>query len=585
LNIIDNTYYSNIYIGSGQDQNYNYIQSGNSTGFPKPLIINKLNGGENPTIYVDTSNNKVGINQLGTNYELDVSGNINFTGSLYKNSVPFSTSQWINVSGTAIYYNTGTVGIGTSNPSTSYSLDVSGNASVNGNLTINESLYNSYMYIGSGDSSNYNYIISRTYSNHPKPLIINAGGSPTALYIDTSNNRVGINQAVANYTLDVSGNINFTGLLYQNDVPFSGSSQWNNASGNAIYYNTGTVGIGTSNPSTSYSLDVSGNANVSGNLQINTHLQIQNDGTTGYIHMNNVGSNLYIGSNNQDNIKINTNSGISLESTVTPSNFNLQINDINTSNTKSIGFILDGYPNQYNSLISGGESVIMAKKYSQPNTSSLILTTHVTDMCSGVKINATNVLMGAGGILSTPSYYFMSDASNNNNYAQNIINGGFCWINSFLRVGGTGGANPQNFLYFDNSSNLFGFGSDISVGSGLDISSNWYIDSNNGNYFGNNFYGNNFIQPSDYRIKDNVQILDTTYNVDNLKPVTYMNKKTQKKDIGLIAHELQEYFPELVNGEKDGKEMQSVNYIGLIPILIKEMQELKKEIKLLKENV
>ena len=178
-------------------------------------------------------------------------------------------------------------------------------------LNIIDNTYYSNIYIGSGQDQNYNYIMSRTSSNSPKPLIINAGGSPTALYIDTSNNRVGINQAVANYTLDVSGN-----------------------------------------------------ANVSGNLQINTHLQIQNDGTTGYIHMNNVGSNYNIGSNNQDNIKINTNSGISLESTVTPSNFNLQINDIDTtSNPKSIGFILNGIFNQYNSLISGGESVIMAKTY------------------------------------------------------------------------------------------------------------------------------------------------------------------------------------------------------------------------------
>ena len=70
--------------------------------------------------------------------------------------------------------------------------------------------------------------------------------------------------------------------------------------------------------------------------------------------------------------------------------------------------------------------------------------------------------------------------------------------------------------------------------------------------------------------------------VDKLNPVTYLNKKSDKQDIGLIAHELQEIFPELVNGEKDGEQLQSVNYIGLIPVLIKEVQELKKEIILVK---
>ena len=86
-----------------------------------------------------------------------------------------------------------------------------------------------------------------------------------------------------------------------------------------------------------------------------------------------------------------------------------------------------------------------------------------------------------------------------------------------------------------------------------------------------------FNTTSDYRIKDNVTPLDETYGVDGLNPVTYLNTKTNKHDIGLIAHELQEIYPLLVNGEKDGDTMQSVNYTGLIPILINEVKNLKKE--------
>jgi hypothetical protein len=82
--------------------------------------------------------------------------------------------------------------------------------------------------------------------------------------------------------------------------------------------------------------------------------------------------------------------------------------------------------------------------------------------------------------------------------------------------------------------------------------------------------------PSDYRIKENIVSLNEKYIVDNLKPVTYFNTKLEKQDIGLIAHELQEIYPELVTGEKDGENLQSVNYTGLIPILIKEIQDLKK---------
>ena len=58
-------------------------------------------------------------------------------------------------------------------------------------------------------------------------------------------------------------------------------------------------------------------------------------------------------------------------------------------------------------------------------------------------------------------------------------------------------------------------------------------------------------------------------------------KLSGKQDIGIIAHELQEYYPYLVSGEKDGPENQSVNYIGLIGILIKEIKDLKERVKIL----
>ena len=93
-----------------------------------------------------------------------------------------------------------------------------------------------------------------------------------------------------------------------------------------------------------------------------------------------------------------------------------------------------------------------------------------------------------------------------------------------------------------------------------------------------------FNTTSDYRIKENVKILDNQFKVDYLKPVTYMNNQTQKQDIGLIAHELQEIYPELVNGVKDGPFLQSINYIGLIPVLINEIKNIKINFSIL-ENI
>ena len=84
---------------------------------------------------------------------------------------------------------------------------------------------------------------------------------------------------------------------------------------------------------------------------------------------------------------------------------------------------------------------------------------------------------------------------------------------------------------------------------------------------------------SDYRIKENVMPLDLTFNVDVLKPVSYVLKddKDAKLQIGFIAHEVQEFYPFLVNGNKDGPNTQSINYNGFIGILTKEIKDLKKK--------
>lgn len=91
--------------------------------------------------------------------------------------------------------------------------------------------------------------------------------------------------------------------------------------------------------------------------------------------------------------------------------------------------------------------------------------------------------------------------------------------------------------------------------------------------------------PSDYRIKENITLLDGTYNVDDLKPVKYFNTKTKNEEVGFIAHEVQEVFPFLVHGEKDGEKLQTLNYIGLIGVLVKEIQQLKMEVKDLKQKL
>ena len=89
---------------------------------------------------------------------------------------------------------------------------------------------------------------------------------------------------------------------------------------------------------------------------------------------------------------------------------------------------------------------------------------------------------------------------------------------------------------------------------------------------------------SDYRIKTNIIRLDERFTTDNLNPIQYTNKQNSQTEIGFLAHELQQEYPYLVSGEKDGETLQSVNYIGLIGVLVNEIKSLKARVDILEKS-
>ena len=105
-----------------------------------------------------------------------------------------------------------------------------------------------------------------------------------------------------------------------------------------------------------------------------------------------------------------------------------------------------------------------------------------------------------------------------------------------------------------------------------------------------------YTNASDYRIKENVTNLNYGLNeIKKIRPVLYNIKNDlNNKQIGFIAHEMQEIIPEVVSGDKDevdeeGNEVhQGINYANLTSVIIKGMQEhieitnnLEDQIKLL----
>jgi hypothetical protein len=132
----------------------------------------------------------------------------------------------------------------------------------------------------------------------------------------------------------------------------------------------------------------------------------------------------------------------------------------------------------------------------------------------------------------------------------------------------------------------------LQVAGGVAIGGNNFIQGNlfiggNVTCIGNAFFGNVFTNAlyisSDYRLKGNIQPISITKTVDLLKPVEYDHRVGHQ--MGFIAHEIQKEYPFLVSGEKDGPEYQTVNYNGLISLLVKEIQELKLRMKEAEETI
>ena len=150
------------------------------------------------------------------------------------------------------------------------------------------------------------------------------------------------------------------------------------------------------------------------------------------------------------------------------------------------------------------------------------------------------------------------------------------------------------------------FSSDGSYPEGYNVQGRWagFFDGNV--KIEGNLTAASITNLSDYRFKENIrQLTDGSLNkLMDMNVVKYRLKNRQvdmgdtaktvyyaypedspilKKDhYGLIAQELREIYPELVEEGEDG--YLSVNYIELIPILIKSIQELKAEVNAL-QNV
>ncbi len=102
------------------------------------------------------------------------------------------------------------------------------------------------------------------------------------------------------------------------------------------------------------------------------------------------------------------------------------------------------------------------------------------------------------------------------------------------------------------------------------------------------FGDGSYYRLSDRRQKENIK--DIAYGLDEvmrLRPVTHtwLQGDSSKVSIGLIAQEVEEILSEVVNTSMDGEsDVKALDYNGIIPVLIKSIQELNERIKQLESK-
>ena len=373
----------------------------------------------------------------------------------------------------------------------------------------------------------------------------------------------GVYSPASGFSLDVSGNVNVkggnidisgNGIIFPNGTQTQaylggGGSQWIDAS-NGIYYSAGTVGIGTSTPSSSFSLDVTGNARFTQDCSINS-LTVGRGG---------------------GNIATNTAFGINALKANTTGNNNTAIGDdalqANTtgSNNTAIGT---------NALQTNNGSVNTAIGY-------LALRDNTT--------GANNTAIGEGALLE-----------NINGFSNTAI-GLFALSNNTTGSTNTAIGNTAGATNITGQKNTF-------IGMSADCSSNYtnlenstalgflaIIDASDQIVLGNSSIGQlkcavtSITALSDRRDKKDITPLETGINfIEKLQPVNFKwnmrdGGKIDIPEIGFIAQDLQEVqketntvIPNLV--DEHNPEKLGAAYGTLLPVIVKAIQDLNNKNK------
>jgi hypothetical protein len=93
--------------------------------------------------------------------------------------------------------------------------------------------------------------------------------------------------------------------------------------------------------------------------------------------------------------------------------------------------------------------------------------------------------------------------------------------------------------------------------------------------------GGDISSGSDINLKRNIEEIENAlHTISSIRGVKFEWKKTGIPSIGVIAQEVEQFLPQLVSGS----ESKTVNYSGLIAVLIEAVKELRMRVEILESN-
>ena len=467
------------------------------------------------------------------------------------------------------------LGIGTTTPLADIHIEDAGNSSSGLRFSA----------VGTGNQDNVNFHFQGQAGSAPFYISrANTGGAEIQLQRDgdvilngTNGDNCGIGTASPSQKLDVNGNVRFRSLLYASNNSAGSSGQVLSSTGSGTQWisvtsDTGVPAILSNGSSPSLNSGITGaevrsligagtgngNGTISGSGTASYVPRFTNSTTLGNGIIRDNGTNVGIGTSPDSNNKLVVNGSLRVVD-------NIYLNTGTSNSIVGTGGGIEFYTNSTKQVDIDGNGDLQVLNNLQFST------------------GGNNLITGSSGDMVFKT---------NNSQRMEITSGGAVQ----LSVSGANiGFDVDGTSRFYQGSTVLTDQAIIVRHDGAETSSTFatmiQFQEDSGTVRGSiktSGTSTQYNTTSDYRLKKNFKDFNGLDLVSQI-PVYDFNWKVgvdpeEGQAWGVKAHELQEIIPNAVSGEKDGEEMQGVDYSKLVPVLVKAIQELEAKVKILENK-